>query len=332
MSFLNDYSTICHPEIAKEILKNCQKPFQPYYEGEYTLALKQKVKDLCGCDVDCAVMVGGTQTNVFVIANLLRPFEAVVAPSSAHINVHEAGAVEHAGRKIMTAPTLDGKIAPKQILEVIKTVDPSQAKPKMVCISQPTEVGTLYSLAELVALYQFCQQNNLYLFIDGARLGSALTSSHADFSLEEIAQNCHAFYLGGTKSGLPIGELLIYKKGLFDDNLFLLQKQAGVLLAKGDWVSMCFDKLLPDLFYAINRQANETACYFAQQLKAKGVVFWQRQQTNQLFVKLSYAKVERLKRKFDFCIWESHKEFQVVRLVCTYLTTKEQIDQFIATI
>ena len=332
ISFLNDYSTLCHPQIAKVIAENCNKNLGAYYQGEYTTALKQKIANLCGCEVDCAVMVGGTQTNVFAIANLLKPYQSVIAPFSAHINVHEAGAVEHAGRKIFTAPSLDGKITPKDVLQILKSIDSSQAKPKMVCISQPTEVGTIYSLQELVALYSCCQQNGLYLFIDGARLGSALTSRHADFSLGEIAQNCHAFYLGGTKSGLPIGELLIYKKSLFDENLFLLQKQAGVLLAKGEWVSMCFDALLPDLFYQINKKANDVAQVFAKQLKQKGVELWQKQQTNQLFIKLSHGKVERLQRKFDFCIWEEHKEYKVIRLVCTYLTTMEEIDQFIAII
>lgn len=330
-NFLNDYSLICHSKIAELIALKHNEKIGCYYGGEATAQLNATVKKMLGNSAESIVMLGGTQTNVFVIKNMLRSYEAVICADTAHINVHEAGAVEHSGIKLCCVHSVDGKVTVDSVRAALEEYsDPHQVKPRMLYISQTTELGTLYSKSELQALSDCCAEHNLIFYIDGARLGSALTCADCDFSIKDIFELCDLFYLGGTKCGLPIGELLIYKTGALNDTA-LLMKQCGVLLAKGDFISLMFNELLSSgLFVEVNKKANESAAYLAERLKKRGVSFKYKPQTNQLFPIVSNAKIAELQKEFEFVVWEKHDtENSVIRLVTSYATEKSEIDAFI---
>ena len=275
-------------------------------------------------------MTGGTSTNKIVISHLLKPYEAVFSAVTGHIEVHETGAIEQTGHKVITIPTENGKISASEIEKTYNHfTDEHMVKPKMVYLSNATETGMIYQKKELKEIYETCQRLNLYLYIDGARLGVALTSEHNDLTLDDMVTYTDIFYIGGTKNGALLGEAVITKHKEIDESFRYSMKQQGGLLAKGFLVGIQFEGLFTDnLFYEIGRHANMMSKYLIQELKKVGLSF-KESDTNQQFITLPSDVVTHLNEKYTFEIWNDFGSTKMIRLVTTYRTTYDEINSFI---
>ena len=264
--FNNDYSEGCHRKVLEALTQTNMVQTMGYGEDEYCAVAAAKIKALCGRE-DAAVhfLVGGTQTNLTVIDAALRPHQGALCPMGGHINVHETGAVEATGHKVLTVPSDDGKITAAQVRQVVKAhwEDSSfehMVQPKLVYISNPTEYGTLYSLAELEALWAACKELGLYLFLDGARLGYGLMAEGYDVTLADIARLTDVFYIGGTKVGALFGEAVVITNDALKQDFRYLIKQHGGMLAKGRLLGVQFDALMTDnLYFDISKHADKLA-------------------------------------------------------------------------
>ena len=333
--FNNDYNEGCHSAILQRLqaLSGVQLP--GYGVDDICQQAKAIIRKLCGRE-DAAVhfLVGGTQTNLTVIAASLRPYQAVVAADSGHIHVHETGAIEAVGHKIIALPAKNGKITGEQILREITSgayvLDPEHTvQPKQVYISHPTEVGTLYTLAELKQIRQVCDQQGMTLFIDGARLGYGLEAEGNDLTLADLARLCHVFYIGGTKVGALCGEAVVFPKGNMPKHFVTMVKQHGALLAKGRLLGVQFDALFTDdLYTEISKNAIATANRLRKALKEKGYRFFLETPTNQIFVVLENESMKRLQEKVRMSFWEAYDETHtVVRFATGWATTMEAVEQ-----
>ena len=247
--FHNDYSEGCHQKVLEKLIATNLEQTPGYGEDFYCEQAAKKIKALCGND-NLAVhfLVGGTQTNLTVIAAALRPHQAALGPESAHINVHETGAVEATGHKVLSVPSADGKITAQQVKTVVQTHRASgsfehEAQPKLVYISNPTEYGTIYTLSELEELAATCKEYGLYLFMDGARLGYGLAAKENDVTLKDFARLCDVFYIGGTKVGALFGEAVVISNPALNEDFRYLMKQRGGMLAKGWLLGLQFEAL-----------------------------------------------------------------------------------------
>ena len=332
--FHNDYNEICHPAILERMRQTAACQMDGYSEDPYCASAASRIRKLCGRD-DIAVhfLVGGTQTNLTVIAAALRPHQAVIGAASAHINVHETGAIEATGHKVLTLPSADGKITAQQICQTVRdhwadTTHEHIAQPKMVYISHPTEFGTTYSLAELEAISEVCRENRLYLFVDGARLGYALTAQDSDVTLADLARLTDAFYIGGTKVGAMFGEAVVICHPAIAEDFRYLIKQRGGMLAKGWLLGLQFDVLLEnDLYFEISRHANRLADRIRDTLQAKGYPFVVESRTNQIFVELPDAVLASLEKEFSFAYWgRVDADHSAVRFCTSWATTEENVD------
>lgn len=276
-SFKNDYSEGAHPRILNALTETNFVQAEGYGEDEYSLQAIELIKRKIGRhDVDVHLISGGTQTNLTAISAFLRPHEAAVAANTGHILVHETGAIEATGHKILSIEVADGKLKPRQIQAVLDThTDEHMVKPKLVYISNPTEIGTIYSKNELEELHRFCQVNKLLLYMDGARLGSALCAKGNDIAITDLADLVDAFYIGGTKNGALIGEaLVICRESLKEDFRFYI-KQKGALLAKGRLLGIQFLELFKDnLYFELAMHANNMADVLRDGIKKRGITSW----------------------------------------------------------
>ena len=276
---------------------------------------------------------GGTQANLIVISAFLRPHESVVAADTGHIFTNETGAVEATGHKVHGVETQDGKLKPEDIQKIINvhTNVPHQVKQKMVYISNSTEMGTVYSKSELRNLYEFCQEKNLYLFLDGARLGHALTAETNDLTLEDIAEYTDAFYLGGTKNGALIGEAIVICNENLQDEFGFHLKQKGAMLAKGRLLGIQFQELLnDDLYFELAKSANQKAMEIKRAFKERGCSFLCETFTNQIFPILTENQIGQLSQNFDFYVWKKiDEEKSAVRLITSWTTTNDIVADFI---
>ena len=260
-NFASDYLEGAHPQVMEALNKTNFIQTVGYGEDQYCQKAKDKIKAILENEnVDIHFLVGGTQTNMIMISSALKDYQAVIAVDSGHINVHETGAVEFTGHKILTKPHQDGKMIPEMIDEIMREhPDEHMVQPKMVYISQTTEYGTYYTLEELKAIYECCQKNNLYLFIDGARLGSALVLKDAP-TLQEMALYSDVFYIGGTKMGALFGECLVIINDELKTDFRYHIKQKGAMLAKGRLLGVQFNALFEnDLYLEIGKHENECA-------------------------------------------------------------------------
>ena len=331
ISFNNDYSTTAHPLILQAISALNQNPFIGYGMDNISLKAAKTIKDLVGnANASVHFLVGGTQANLTFISAILRPIDAVIAVDSAHIYVHETGAVEASGHKILITPGRDGKIVIDEIEKVLKThSDEHMVNPKLVFISNATELGTTYNRQELIKLSSFCKKNNLYLFVDGARLANALTAT--DLTLTDLGKYCDAFYLGGTKNGLLFGEALVINNRLLAKDFRFNIKQKGGLLAKGFLLGAQYSALMKDqLYLKLARHANN----MGQQIKKALIKFkyplFSNSNTNQIFVKLPNSLIKKLQNDFIFSIWSNvDAKHSIVRFVTSYATSKEEVDALI---
>ena len=285
--FRNDYSFGAHPKVLAALAETNLEGNAGYGDDPYCGRAQDLIRDLCQCpQAKVEFLIGGTQTNFTAIAAFLRPWEGVIAADSSHINGHEVGAVEATGHKILPVPTgPDGKITPEQIAPILERhKDPHLVKPRLVEIADATESGMVYTKAELTALSQFCREHDLLLFLDGARLGSALASPASDLTLPDLAELTDAFYIGGTKNGALMGEALVIANPALQPDFFRIKKRLGAVLAKGWLLGVQFEALLQDgLYFEMARHANAMAARLQTGLKALGWTLMVDSPTNQIF-------------------------------------------------
>lgn len=336
-SFKNDYSEGCHTSILKALLETNNIQQNGYGLDDYSIAAENLIKKKIEHPNSKVYFVsGGTQANMIVISAFLRPHESVVSADLGHILNNETGAIEATGHKINHIATNDGKINPAAILNVINAHQnkPHQVKPKLVYISNSTEIGTTYSSTELQDLSKFCKVNDLYLFMDGARLGHALMAENNDLTLKDIAKYTDAFYLGGTKNGALLGEAIIINNPDLQDEFGFHIKQKGGMLAKGRLLGIQFLELMKDdLYFTLAKNANEQAMKIKKAFVEKGISMYTENFTNQLFPVLKINQIEKLSTKFDFYIWKELDENQsVIRLITSWQTTDELVEMMISEI
>ncbi len=334
-SFKNDYSEGAHPAILQKLVETNLTQTVGYGEDEFCDEARELIKKQLKKEAEIHFVSGGTQANLIVISSILKPYESVIAAETGHIAVHETGAIEATGHKINTIATSDGKISAIQIEKVLKLhTDEHMVKPKMVYISNSTEVGSVYTKAELKSIYNFCQENNLILFADGARLGSALTSSKCDLTLEDMANLCDVFYIGGTKNGALIGEAIVFNKLDLNENFRFHIKQKGGMLAKGRLIGIQFSELFRnDLFFEIGKHANKMAEKLAKNISNKGFEFLTEPSSNQIFPIFPNELIAKLQHDFEFFVWEKiDEEKSAIRLVTSWATPEEKVEYFIQSI
>lgn len=326
-----DYHEGAHPRIMNALVKTNMEQTIGYGEDEYCEAARDAIKKACKCE-EAAVhfLVGGTQTNLTVISSVLRPHQAVLSVKEGHINAHETGAIESTGHKVMAIEGKDGKITGDQIREQYHLhwndgAHEHMTQPKMVYISNPTELGTLYSKAELEDIREACDEYSLYLFLDGARLGYGLMSEENDLTLEDIAKACDVFYIGGTKVGAMFGEaVVITNKALQEDFRYII-KQKGGMLAKGRLLGVQFLELFKDgLYFEISAHAIRMANLLKNGLKELGYQFFVESATNQQFVVVPNAKLNELDEKYSYEYQGPYDAANSVVRFCTSWATKEE--------
>ena len=336
--FNNDYSEGCHEKILEALSRTNMEQTPGYSEDCYCRSAADKIRRLCGRE-DLAVhfIVGGTQTNLIVIAAALRPHQGALCPVSGHINVHETGAVEATGHKVLGMPSEDGKITAEQVERYVLAHRADGAfehivQPKLVYISNPTEWGTLYTLAELEALSAVCRKLELFLFLDGARLGYGLASRENDITLSDLARLCDAFYIGGTKVGALFGEAVVISNPALAEDFRYIIKQRGAMLAKGRLLGIQFDTLFTDdLYFEISRHAISMAEQLRETFEALEVPFFLPGVTNQLFPILPDSVLEELGKKYVWCEMERIDEnHRCVRFCTSWATQKENVDALCA--
>lgn len=334
ISFKNDYSEGAHPNILNLLIQTNLDQETGYGEDNLSIKAKSFIKrSINNPDAEIYFVSGGTQANMLVISHLLKPYESVIAADTGHIEVHETGAIENTGHKINCIPNQDGKIAVKGIQTALDYhTDNHMVKPAMVYISQCTEVGSIYSKAELEEISQFCKSNNLLLFVDGARLATALTSSHADLNIEELANLADVFYIGATKNAGLLGEAIVFKNKDLAQGFDYYIKQKGALMAKGRILGAQFYALFEDnLFFDLGKHANQMAAKLADAFQSKGYEFSSNPVSNQIFPILPYPIIKELHKKYEFYVWQKlDQDKAVVRLVTSWATSETTIDQFIA--
>ena len=337
LSFGNDYSYGACPEILDRLARTNDTAFPGYGSDAACEYAKRRIREACETpDADVWFLVGGTQTNQTVIDTMLAPYEGIVTVDSGHPNVHEAGAIEFSGHKVLTIPQHNGKMHPTELDEFCKTFYADgnyehMVFPGSVYVSQSTEYGTIYSKAELQAIADVAHKYDMPLFVDGARLGYALTATGSDMTLADLATIADVFYIGGTKVGALFGEAVVFTKHNTPKHFLTLIKQHGALLAKGFVLGAQFDALFTDnLYFKIARNANEAADRIREALRVKGYTLTFEAPTNQIFVTMDQPTIDRLEREVKLGFTEKADDTHTVMRICTsWATTPEEVDQLI---
>lgn len=332
--FNNDYCEGCHEKILEALTKHNMTQTPGYGEDDFCRAAARKIRMLCGReDVDVHFLVGGTQTNQTVISAALRPHQGALCAVSGHIACHETGAIEATGHKVLTLPSEDGKITAEQVRTAVAAhrADPSfehTVQPGLVYISNPSELGTLYTLAELEELSRACRELGLYLFLDGARLGYGLVSRDNDVTMADLARLCDVFYIGGTKVGALFGEAVVITNPVLGRDFRYLIKRHGGMLAKGRLLGIQFDALMTDnLYFTIAARAVRLADEIRAALDACGVPYLVPGVTNQIFPILPDDVLEELGKRYVFCEQERVDENHRAIRICTSWGTTEENTQ-----
>ena len=336
--FTSDYCEGCHERILARMMETNLEQTPGYGTDHHCQAAADYIRRECGReDVQVHFLVGGTQTNLTVIAAALRPHQAAVCAESGHIHVHETGAVEATGHKCLTLPSFDGKLTAAQVAELVHLhrTDESMehtAQPKLVYISNPTEYGTIYSLAELEALSAVCHREGLFLFLDGARLGYGLQCRQNDVTMADLARLCDAFYIGGTKVGALFGEALVLTNPALQEDFRYLIKQRGGMLAKGRLLGIQFETLFEDgLYYQISAHALQMADLLRDALLEAGFAMQVDSPTNQLFPIVPDDLLEKLRRKYAVTYMNRvDGTHSCIRLCTSWATREEDVRTFCA--
>lgn len=342
-SFESDYNNGCLPEILRRLSETNDEKASGYGFDPYTERAKDRIRKACDMtEAEVHFLVGGTQTNATAIDSLLQGCEGVLSVNTGHINVHESGAVEAFGHKVLVLPGIaGGKMAASQIDDYMRKfladeTYPHMVQPGMVYITLPTELGALYSRKELADIYTVCQQYGLRLYVDGARLGYGLMAEGNDIDLPFLAHHCDAFYIGGTKVGALLGEALIYTNTRAPKYIFTIIKRHGALLAKGRVLGLQFDTLFTDdLYFRVSRHAIDMAQALRKVFAKHGLSLGIDSPTNQQFVILSKEQKQRLAEEIAFEIWEPlPNDHLLCRFVTCWATTEADIvalDEALAT-
>jgi len=332
-SFKNDYSEGAHPQILKALMESNLVQEEGYGEDHYSLKAVELIKGKIGrTDVDVHLLMGGTQTNLTAISAFLRPHEAAISASTGHILGHETGAIEATGHKVLSVESKDGKLTPAAVQAVLEGhPDEHMVKPKLVYISNSTEIGSIYQKEELQQLSDFCRQNQLILYMDGARLGSALCSKENDLLLSDLPQLLDAFYIGGTKNGALLGEALVICNDSLKADFRYHIKQKGALLAKGRLLGIQFLELFREnLFFDLAGHANKMAEMLCVALKQAKVKFLTDSPSNQIFPIFPNQVIAELGKKYSFHVWEKvDEDHSAIRLVTSWATREEEVTGFI---
>jgi len=336
--FHNDYSEGCHEKVMEALVRTNMEQTPGYSEDLYCADAANKIRDCCDRqDLLVHFLVGGTQTNLTVIAAGLRPHQGVICADSGHINTHETGAIEATGHKCLWLPSKEGKITAEQIRNYVDAhwTDPSyehMPQPKMVYISQPTEWGTLYTLEELKAIRKVCDENALYLFLDGARLGYGLMARSNNVTLRDLSRLCDAFYIGGTKVGALFGEAVVISNLDLAMDFRYIMKQRGGMLAKGRLLGVQFGALFTDdLYFKISQHADDMADLLRKKFQDLGYEFYVTPQTNQLFPILPQNVREELAKEYTFIEMDTvYKDRKVCRFCTSWATSRENVKSLCA--
>ena len=337
ISFKNDYSEGCHPNILKAMTETNFVQQAGYGDDLYCEQAAQFIKRKCfNENLKVYFVAGGTLANLLVISATLKPYESVISAETGHINTNETGAIEFTGHKVNAVATKDGKLSPELIQPTLDTHQnfPHQVKPRMVYISNSTELGTIYTKTELQILSKYCKENNLLLFMDGARLGNALTSLENDLSLNEISQLTDLFYIGGTKNGALFGEAIVVNNPNVLEDLDFHMKQKGGLMAKGRALGVQFMTLFEDhLYFELADHANQQAMKIKNRMKDLGFSFLSETSTNQNFPILKNTQIEELLKDFQFYVWQKiDDDYSAIRLITSWATPDEAVASFISKI
>ena len=336
--FASDYMEGAHPKILERLAETNMVSTIGYGDDIYSEHARELIRKAClASDAEVFFLVGGTQTNAVVIDSVLKQYQGVMAPETGHVSTHEAGAIEFTGHKVITLPQKDGKLSASDIKAYIDNYNSDENRehlvmPGMVYISQPTESGTLYSLEELTLISKVCNEYEVPLYLDGARLAYSLACPENDVTLPDIARLCDAFYIGGTKCGALLGEaVVIPKKGLIP-HFFTLIKQHGALLAKGRVTGIQFEALFTDdLYMEIGKNAIDAAAKIKIALSDKGYEFAFYSPTNQIFIVLTEEEKARLEKKIVMGFWETLPDGRIVmRIATSWATTEENVEKLIS--
>lgn len=331
----NDYCGVAHKKILEALLKEANNNFVGYGLDEISKEAEEIIKNKIGCqDAKVFFLIGGTITNKIMIGHMLKPYEAVISCDSGHINVHETGAIEQTGHKIIVCDNNNGKLTKEDVLKVVGShSDEHMVKPKAVYISNPTEFGTVYKKEELQELSKTCKENGLYLYLDGARFACALTSKYNDIDITDYKDLVDAFYIGGTKNGLISGEALVIVNRELQKEFRYSIKHFGGMQSKGFINGIMFRELFKDdLIYEIGKYQNSLAIKLEKGLEELGVNFLMKGETNQLFPIFDNNIIERLKDNIMFEYWERGEEKTVIRFVTHYLLDERDIDNVLSII
>ena len=335
ISFECDYNNGAHPKVLESLIKHNDAKPTPYGFDEFSERAKGRIRKAIGMpDAQIFFLTGGTQTNATTIDSMLYQYEGVICVGSGHINVHEAGAVEFTEHKIITIADTNGKMEAKMLDQYLDAFmhDGNRdhaVHPGLVYITFPTELGTLYSARELDDIYQVCQHYDIPLYIDGARLGYGLMAEGNDVSLPYLARHCDVFYIGGTKIGALCGEAVVFTNRQAHKHFFSIQKQHGAVIAKGALIGLQFEALFTDdLYFKLSRHAIDMAMQMKQIFQEKGYQFYVDSPTNQQFIVLPDAEVERLSQHIQFTHFgQAHKHHTICRFVTSWATTEEEINE-----
>jgi threonine aldolase len=345
ISFSSDYTKGAHPRILERLQETNFEQTDGYGTDDYCKSAADRIKRICGCpDADVFFLVGGTQTNQVITDMLLQPYEGIIAADTGHIAVHEAGAIEHSGHKVLTIPHSGdeknigrfgdniGKISAGSLRSFLGTFyndanHEHMVFPGAVYISHPTEYGTLYSKAELTSISEVCKEYHLPLFLDGARLGYGLMSLRTDVTIQDIARLTDVFYIGGTKVGALFGEAVVFPAGVTTRHPVPVIKQHGALLAKGWLLGLQFDTLFTDdLYFCISSNAIRMAELLKEGLRERGYSFFIDSPTNQQFIIVDDDRLKELDRNVRYSFWEKYDEKStVIRLATDWATTEDDI-------
>ncbi len=334
LSFSCDYMEGAHPQILKRLMETNLVKTPGYGLDDYSKSAKEKIRDACKApDAEVFFLVGGTQTNVTMIDAILKSYEGVIAADTGHVSVHEAGAIEFGGHKVLTLPHHNGKINVRQIETLLDDYQNDANRdhmvmPGMVYLSHPTEYGTLYSKAELREISALCRSRNIPLYLDGARLAYALACPQNEITLADIAELCDAFYIGGTKCGALFGEAVVIPKAGWLPHLFTIIKQHGALLAKGRMLGIQFDELFTDYLYGrVGVPAIQAADRIRQILIQNGYTLCFDSPTNQVFCIIENTEMEQLAEKVEFGFWEKYDDSHtIIRFATSWATKMEDVE------
>ena len=337
ISFESDYNNGCHETILKRLTETNDERATGYGLDDFCTAAKEKIRSACGKpDADVFFLVGGTQTNATVIDAMLQGYQGVLSVETGHINVHESGAIEFGGHKVLILPSHDGRMDPKDLEQWLRDffADPTydhMVFPGIVYLTFATEMGTIYTHDELCAISDICKRYDLSLFIDGARLGYGLMAEGCDVTLQQLADLCDVFYIGGTKCGAYCGEAVVFPHGNAPTHFFTIVKQHGALLAKGRLLGIQFDALMTEgLYFKIARHAVEQAMRLRDAFIAKGYKMYSNSPTNQQFVLLDKATIARLEKDFVFEQWFPVGDLMNCRFVTSWATSPDDVSALIA--